>query len=278
MPGLLVVTADDFGASLSVNEAVEQAHSAGVVTSASLMVRGAAFADAVARARRLPRLSVGLHLVLCDGRPVTTGGQGSLLTDGGGRFVDSPLKAGWRYGIRRRLLAPAIEEEIEAQFEAFAATGLRMDHVDGHHHLHMHPVVFPYVVRAASRFGASVIRIVEEDVAGRLGGLRVSGEASAAVLRSLASGCRRRLALASACTTFDRVYGLRETGRLDELSLIQLARRLREKKVELYAHPDEATEAGRRERDALCSPRVRAAIAEAGYVLVNSRELAQEDS
>jgi predicted glycoside hydrolase/deacetylase ChbG (UPF0249 family) len=66
----LIVTADDFGLHESVNEAVEQASQAGVLTAASLMVGAPAAADAVRRARKLPHLRVGLHLVLADGRAI----------------------------------------------------------------------------------------------------------------------------------------------------------------------------------------------------------------
>src|SRR5471032_3146050 len=65
----LILTADDFGLHTRVNEAVERAHRNGVLSSASLMVAGDAAADAVERARRLPTLRVGLHVVLADGRP-----------------------------------------------------------------------------------------------------------------------------------------------------------------------------------------------------------------
>ena len=64
----LVVTADDFGASIEVNTAVEQAHRHGILTGASLMIAGDAAADAVARARVMPTLGVGLHIVLVKGR------------------------------------------------------------------------------------------------------------------------------------------------------------------------------------------------------------------
>jgi len=66
----LIVTADDFGVAREVNDAVEVAHRGGVLTAASLMVSAPAAADAVERARRMPSLRVGLHLVLVDGRPV----------------------------------------------------------------------------------------------------------------------------------------------------------------------------------------------------------------
>ena len=59
----LIVTADDFGLAEPVNEAVEIAHTRGILTCASLMVSGRAVADAVKRARKLPDLKVGLHVV-----------------------------------------------------------------------------------------------------------------------------------------------------------------------------------------------------------------------
>lgn len=66
----LIVTADDFGAAREVNEAVEIAHRDGILTAASLMVGAPAAFDAAERAKRMPDLRVGLHLVLVEGRPV----------------------------------------------------------------------------------------------------------------------------------------------------------------------------------------------------------------
>ena len=66
----MILTADDFGAAVEVNEAVERAHRHGVLTAASLMVAGAAAHDAVARARNMESLRVGLHVVLVDGKPI----------------------------------------------------------------------------------------------------------------------------------------------------------------------------------------------------------------
>ena len=65
----LIVTADDFGLSSQVNAAVERAHRDGILTAASLMVGAPAAAEAVAVARRNPRLRVGLHLALVEARP-----------------------------------------------------------------------------------------------------------------------------------------------------------------------------------------------------------------
>ncbi|HET8585835.1 MAG TPA: hopanoid biosynthesis-associated protein HpnK, partial [Casimicrobiaceae bacterium] len=136
----LIVTADDFGAAREVNEAVELAHTKGILTAASLMMSGDAVDDAIARARRLPTLRVGLHLVLVDGKPVLPPAAIPALVDRDGRFPRDLVRAGVNLFLRpdaRRQLAA----EIAAQFDAFAATGLALDHVNAHHHFHLHPSV-----------------------------------------------------------------------------------------------------------------------------------------
>jgi chitin disaccharide deacetylase len=119
----LIITADDYGAAPEVNEAVERAHQDGVLTAASLMVSGAAAADAVARARSLPGLRVGLHLVLVDGRPILPAKSVPDLVDARGNFRNDMARAGAAMFFRSKVKAQAAAE-IEAQFQAFAATGL----------------------------------------------------------------------------------------------------------------------------------------------------------
>src|SRR5262249_9074297 len=129
----VVVTADDFGLAREVNEAVEAAHAGGILTAASLMVAASAAADAVARGRRLPWLRVGLHLVLVEGRPVLPPAQVPDLVDASGHFRTDLARLGCdiflRPSVRRQLAA-----EIEAQFAAYRATGLALDHADAHQH------------------------------------------------------------------------------------------------------------------------------------------------
>ena len=141
---------------MAVNEAVARAYSDGVLSAASLMVSGAAVADAVERSRRLPRLGVGLHLVLVDGRPVLPVEQVPDLVDDNGRFRDNMVAAGISFlwpRVRRQLAA-----EIEAQFAAFAATGLTLDHVNAHKHFHLHPVVASEIIRIGRSRGARAVR------------------------------------------------------------------------------------------------------------------------
>jgi chitin disaccharide deacetylase len=266
MPGELAVTGDDFGASPAVNEAVEACHRDGVLTAASAIATGPAFEDAVARARALPGLATGLHLVLCDGRAASKPGDVPDLVDAGGRFPASPARAGLRYWQRRRALRGQLERELRAQLERALGAGLALDHVDGHHHLHMHPVVFDLLLPLLVEYRVPRLRLVEEDALGRAGWGRPTREAVPAVFAALA---RRERPRAAACGVASdaRVYGLRATGALGEAELLRLVRGLEAPSVEIYLHPSRADAAGRAQEAAARSPLVRRAVAERGYTL-----------
>ncbi|MGC0774685.1 MAG: ChbG/HpnK family deacetylase, partial [Candidatus Acidiferrum sp.] len=66
----LIVNADDLGWTEGVNRGIAEAHRNGIVTSASLLANGAAFASGVEVTRKTPGLGVGVHLNLSDGEPV----------------------------------------------------------------------------------------------------------------------------------------------------------------------------------------------------------------
>ena len=154
----LIITADDFGLAESVNEAVEVAHRDGILSAASLMVAAPAATDAIVRAQRLPSLGVGLHLVLVDGAPVLPAAEIPRLVGPDGQFFRDPLKVGVRLFFDRATQAQA-EAEIRAQLERFRASGLALDHVNGHHHFHQHPTVTGILLRLAPEFGIKAIRV-----------------------------------------------------------------------------------------------------------------------
>jgi chitin disaccharide deacetylase len=271
MPGEIVVTGDDFGASRAVNEAVEAAHRDGILTTASIMVAEPAFEDAVARARALPDLATGLHLVLCDGRAASAPGSIPGLVGGDGVFDASPARAGVRYFRERRTLRAQLERELRAQLERYLASGLPLDHVDGHHHLHLHPVVFDVLAPLLGEYRVPFVRLLHEDGLGRAGWPRPHDPVPA-IFAALARRARRRAAPQGARGT-ERVYGLRASGRLDERELLRIVRGLRAPSVEIYCHPNGATESGRREEAALRSRAVRQALKDAGYRLASTRSL-----
>jgi chitin disaccharide deacetylase len=154
----LVITADDFGADLAINEAVELAYRAGGLSCASLMIGQGAAADAVVRAKSLPGLGVGLHLTLVCGAPILPSADVDLLCGDDGMLLDNLPRAGARWFFHPRARAQMVAE-IEAQFAAFAASGLRLDHVNAHNHMHLHPSVLSHVVRLAKAQNCHWIRL-----------------------------------------------------------------------------------------------------------------------
>ena len=225
-PGL-IITADDFGLHPSVNRAVELAHRDGVLAAASLMIGAPAAADAVARTRACPGLRVGLHLVLADGRPVLPPAAIPDLVDGDGRFVAQTEAAMAREGMRffclprvRRQLAA----EIRAQFEAFAATGLALDHVNAHKHFHLHPTVLALIVDIGRGFGLRAVRLPRE------AGLPLW-------LRPWLALQRARLAAAGIAHN-DYLVGMRRSGRFDTAALLRALHGLPRSGIgEMYVHP-----------------------------------------
>jgi hopanoid biosynthesis associated protein HpnK len=269
MRKFLIVTADDFGLHETVNEAVEQASQTGILTAASLMVGAPAAADAIRRARRLPRLRVGLHLVLADGRAVLAPERIPSLADQTGYMNSRMFVNGVRFfalaGVRRQL-----EAEIRAQFAAFARTGLTLDHVNVHKHFHLHPTLLEILLRVGREFGAPAVRVPYEPVwfAAR-GGAWLSG-ANAAMLGPWVALMKRRLRKAQMPHN-DQLFGIAASGAMDEAKLLTILAHLPPGITEIYLHPAvrsgaaiAASMSRYRHADelaALLSPRVRAAVA-----------------
>ena len=280
----LILTADDFGVSPEVNEAVVRGCRDGVLRFASLMVAGACAAEAVARARReCPGLGLGLHAVLCSGAAVLPPGRLGGLTDADGRFPDDPVACGMRYFFERGLEGP-LERELRAQFEAFLAFGLRPGHVDGHVNVHAHPVVFPLLARLAREYGFSRIRLPGGELGASLG---FSGRdwprqlKEAAIFRALRAYLRRTGAAAGLAVA-DATYGLLRSGLMGTEYVLSALDSLPEGLSEMYFHPSadpRTAVAGGGPRpghhtfsdlEALLDPRVRRRIEELGIELVSA--------
>jgi len=255
----LVVVADDLGRSDRVNEAIAAGHDRGIVGAASLMAGGEAFLPAVGIALKRPGLAVGIHATFCDGRAVLPPSSIPDLVDAEGNLEADPARAGIRYWRLRRRLVPQLESECAAQFDRIIDAGLTPTHADGHHHLHIHPLLFGILCRAASRRGVGWIRVPQgSPVPGRLLEWGVFG--------SLAWRNRRE-ASRHGMMAARRVVGLATTGKLDEPSLLGLLERVGAGWNEIFVHPDLGTDAGRRELEAVTSPRVRRRIDELGIRL-----------
>jgi len=222
-PKRLIVTADDFGAAVAVNAAVEVAHRDGMLTAASLMVAGEAAADAVARARAMPTLGVGLHVVLVEGRPVLPPERIPALTGPDGLFRTDMVRMAVRIFFDPAARAQ-LRAEVAAQFEAFAATGLPLDHVNAHKHFHLHPVIAQTIIAVGRDHGMTAVRAPVEPI-GRPG---VAGLWA----RHLQKNLRRQ-----GFAVPDQVFGLAWSGAMDTGRMRGLSESLPDGLTEIYTHP-----------------------------------------
>ena len=283
----LIVSGDDFGVAPEVNEGIVRAHRDGILGQTSLMVTGDAAGAAVELARAHPTLAVGLHLVLAQGRPAAPPATIPALVGPGGAFRDTPIRNGLRYAWAFLHAAgrAQLEREIAAQLDAFASTGLALAHVDGHLNMHLHPMVLPILLDLAPRYGIRAMRVSHESLRAALRyerrhALRKSFEGLA--FHALAAWAAPRLRAAGIVAS-DRVYGMHQTGHVDEAYLLHVIETLPAGVSEIYAHPatrQAAVMAGYQdgydhdgEVAGLTSPRVRAALERAGVELTTYRDL-----
>jgi len=233
------------------------------------MVAEGSVEDALERARRLPALGVGLHLSLTHGHSVLGRERLPHLVDVRGRFEERLVRAALRW------LAPAarreLRAEIEAQFAAFLRTGLALDHVSVHQHMHLHPVVLEDVLAVGRACGMPYLRVPLEPPALALGGPRQDA-VTRALARRMAHLCDAR-GIAHA----DALCGLGRSGGMDEDNLRLALQRLPEGLTELYLHPAAAPSPllereqpgcqGERELAGLLSPAVRQLAEDGGIAL-----------
>lgn len=274
----VVVTADDFGLSPEVNEAVRLAHGGGVLTSASLMVGAPAAAEAVSLARSLPGLKVGLHLTLVEGRPVLPAREVPDLVDGSGHFRPGLVGHGARIFLSPRARRQAVAE-CRAQVEAFVNTGLELDHLNGHNHFHIHPTILGAVLQIAARTRIPAVRVPHQPFST----MPPSAALMAVVMAPWVARTRSRLRRAGIVVN-DCLFGLFETGAMVESAWLRLIPYLPEGLTEVYCHPATATTGVLRESmpdyrhaeelAALTSPRVRAALERAGARLTSFSQAA----
>lgn len=230
----ITFSADDFGLSEAVNRGIERAHRDGALQAASLMVGAPAAADAVRIARANPALRVGLHLVVIEGPAVLPPADIPDLVGADGQFPSDQLAVGLNYffrpGVRRQLQA-----EIAAQFAAFAATGLRLDHANAHKHMHLHPTVGAMMLRIGARYGLPRIRVPAEPPA-------VMASCGTPVgfgdrILYLWTRLLRRQARLAGVAANDHCFGLAWSGHMTIDRIRRLLPNLPDGDSEIYFHP-----------------------------------------
>jgi hopanoid biosynthesis associated protein HpnK len=239
----LIVNADDFGLTRGVNRAIAECHQRGIVSSATLMATGACFEEAVELAGRMPRLSVGCHIVLVDGTPLLPASEvRSLLAPGTGRFYHS-IGEVLRAVALGRFRPAEVEAEAGAQLARLQQAGVRISHFDAHKHTHMFPSILRPLLRAASSHGVRAVRnpfeapqAVSFAEALRSGTLLLR-KAETTLLRAWLHQRWRKTVREAGFATPDGSLGVASTGTMDEASLRAMLRHLPEGTWELVCHP-----------------------------------------
>lgn len=284
----VIFTADDFGLSPLLNQAVALAHQNGLLKCASLMPGAPAAAPALNLARQLPEICLGIHLTLIQGWAVLPPPALPQLVDAAGRFPQNPVLTGWQYFASPGLLRE-IRRELRAQIETVLGAGISVWYLNSHLNLHLHPRLAPMVVELAREYGIPALRLAREDWPATLkvAPKGLFPKVALGLIFAILSRRARRLAEAAGLVVNDYLFGLTHHGRLTEEHLITLIPRLRPGITEFCLHPAvgvdpmlaaaNATYLRDREFLALLSPRLREVLKAHGVEVISYRELANQD-
>lgn len=268
----LVINADDLGLHPSIDEGIFRARRDGVLTSTTVLVTGRTAQPAIAAASALG-LGIGVHLCLTTQLPPASPAERVRSLAPGGRFRTS-----WTHVVaafvRRKLALSEVEEELNAQIDRALSFGARVDHLDGHQHLHALPGVGEIVRRISRERGLPLRKPAARPHRHWIGA--PGAMAKATLLGALSLWTLRG-------TRGLRGHGIFEAGALNERTLLSLLSTLPDGDHEIGCHP--GTAPGVVEEDprwqfgwedemrALTSPRVRELIDRRGVELASYGEL-----
>ena len=160
----VIFNADDFGISRGVNEAIFKAHTEGILNSTSLMINQDFALDAVEKAKQMPRLKIGLHINLTNQKPASDPSSIPHLVDKDGNFKNGFVNLFILSFLHPKALRQEAYTEIKAQIEKYLQTGLKLNHLDSHRHVHLIPPIFKAVKQLAKEYGVSRIRVMNENI------------------------------------------------------------------------------------------------------------------
>ena len=281
----LIVNADDYGLTSGVNCAIIEAHTRGILTSATLMANMSAFEEAVRLAKEHLSLGVGLHFNITQGFPIANASSiGSLLNQQGAFCGTSTVL--FRRWVTGKLRVREIEMELRAQIEKVLQTGLKLTHVDSHKHSHALPPVYEAIANTIGDYGIQAVRWPRESW--RFNGLNgpaklltqnIAAFGLAQLCRTSESKLRR-----SRIKTSDAFFGVTQTGFWTKRWLLDLIHILPTGVSELMSHPGYADgelgqvqtrlrESRQVELSLLTDPDVISTVIEAGVRLMNFSQL-----
>jgi hopanoid biosynthesis associated protein HpnK len=272
----IIINADDFGISSGVNKAVAQAHTNGVLTSATIMANMPAAEEAVKIAKQMPGLGVGVHLNLFEGRPLSKDSDIVCLLDDNGGFALTPAKLSL-LSIARGKIRKAIRAELAAQIQWVIDNGLKPTHLDSHKHIHSFPPIFPIVCDLARRFEITAIRFTLEPKQLLTMPWPLPSEGGRKRAKALRAMAKINRLQNSDFLKTDCLLGVAHTGKIDVNFFKAVALYNSAATAEVMTHPgldDGLKQSQRRmqrkgEFEALCSERTKQYFKDAGIKLVH---------
>jgi len=285
----LIVNADDLGWTAGVNRGIAEAHRNGIVTSTSLLANGGSFSDGVKTAGELPRLGVGVHLNLSDGKPIAPPEQVKSLLNKHDEFSGGPETLLLRL-TTKSLELKEVQTEWNAQIEKVRVAGIHPTHLDGHKHVQMLPGLFGIALRLAKKHGIAAVRVSHE--ASSLRAALTGGDESSSVILKQGVQARglkllardaHKMAERAGIASADYFCGIAQTGVLSKKGVLQLLASLPQGTTELMCHPGYADadlrksatrlqQSRQTELEILTDKEIRKKIAALGIRLINYEE------
>lgn len=274
----LIVSADDFGITKSVNEGIVRSREEGIVTSLNLLPSGEAFEDAVRLAKEIGLGEAGAHLALTETRSVATPSQIPSLVDADGNFYGGHAAFFLKF-ISGAIDLEQVYAEWKSQLDKARATGIKITNLSSHEHIHMLPALLKIFIRLAKEYAIPAIRYPHSDRSRSRMGVKVL--CKKLTLLCFERGVGRALK-SSGIISPEHFLGVLDSGNITEEVLLDMIPLLEEGTTELVCHPGfpgkEVLERYRfhknseRELFALTSPRVKKLAAEKEVKLVSYSE------
>jgi len=229
----LIVSADDFGCSKSINRGIIRAFKDGIVTSIHLMSAASEFEDALAQASQAGIKEMGAHLCLSSAIPVTNPDNIPTLVAGNGRFYEGYHRIALGYFFKKNNLKE-IRLELKNQLGRIKKSGIKITSLSSHEHVHMLPDILSIFVELAKEYKIPAIRYPRKD--------KLSWPITINKLKKIfASACfEKKMGVVlrkSGLAYTDNFLGLLDSGNLKEETLIRLLGSLGQGYTELVTHP-----------------------------------------
>ncbi len=280
MTARMIINADDFGLCEGVNKAVFEAHTRGVLTSATIMANMPAVDEAIAIAKKTPSLGVGVHLNATEGSPISAGREVRAIVGEDGKFKYSAYTLAMGSLVNKGVLE-ALEIELAAQIKSIIDKGIKPTHLDSHKHFHCFGPIYRIVCSLAERFDIRAIRWPWEPATVCYGDWPKVGfvdKMRAILLRQMAMRCRK---IDSRFIRNDIFFGVLHTGRIDDKFWAEIGKTQFEGVAEVMTHPGYTQGLANtrlvKEREVelkwLCEPTTKQILREAGIELVHYGKL-----